>query len=772
MKLRTFTIIQLFILGACFLGGAELNAQRNCGAMEVLEKQLQDNPEMGRSRQAIEAHTAQYISSNKSAERGLIKIPVVFHIVWRTNAPAENISDAQIQSQIDALNKDFSLLNADASKIPSVFKINAANIGIQFELAKRTPWGAMSNGINHYQSSRTTFWGANDDIKKSDKGGVAPWDTKKYLNVWVCAIGSNILGYAQFPGGPAASDGIVIDYQCVGVNGTSRAPFNLGRTMTHEVGHWLNLYHIWGNGTCGDDLISDTPMHTEPSYGCPTFPQVNTCSANKNVKMTMNFMDYTNDQCMFMFTNGQKSRIHAMFAPGGARESLVLSDALVAGAALAKCETPTITPVTNLLSNSATVNWLAPTGANSFVLRYKTRSGTTWTSVSLSKNAYNITNLLSNTEYEYQVQSNCYGTPGSYSASNYFKTPLTSSCGTPQTINVANISHNSATISWSAISGATQYRFQFKRATSSTWNVYTLTATTCKLNIAANTNYQVQVAAICGGTLGAFTSVKAFTTLVAPPVCSDAYETVPNNTQTTASKIVANAAISATIGSSTDSDWYVFSNSATQPHIQITLSNLKVNYGLRLYSNAGVLLTQMDKIGTSNEVIQYNNGMYGAYYVQVYNNAGSNDPYNCYALIANTSSTPYVSGGKEGDLFEDEIETISEENDASIVSYELGKFNSEQVFKVSKEIKELSFKVFPNPVSNNAVLNIETPEEENQVTVMIFDAVGRIVYENQIEINPENNKVVVNMSEYQNGLYLVRVMSKTMQQVQKIIVRK
>lgn len=772
MKLKTFTIIQLCIIGACFWGGSIITAQRNCGAMELLEKQLQANPDMERNRQAIEKHTAEYIMDNKSAARGIIKIPVVFHIVWRTSVPAENITDAQIQSQIDALNKDFALLNADASKIPSVFKSFASNLEIQFELAKRTPWGAASNGINRYQSNRTTFWGANDEIKNPTFGGIAPWDTKKYLNVWVCAIGSNILGYAQFPGGPASTDGVVLDYQCVGVNGSARAPFNLGRTMTHEVGHWLNLYHIWGNGTCGDDLVSDTPKHSDPNYGCPTYPQVNTCDVTKSVKMTMNFMDYTNDQCMYMFTSGQKNRVQALFATGGARAAMLSSDALVVGAATATCGLPTVSPVTNLLSNSATISWASPTGANSFVVRYKPLSSTTWTTVTLSATQLNISGLLSNTDYEYQIQSNCYGTPGVFTSSSFFKTPIASSCGTPQTLNYTNVTYNSATISWSPVAGASQYRFQFKRTTSSTWNVYTLTAATCKLNIAANTNYQIQVAAICGGTIGTFTAVKAFTTLVAPPVCTDVYETVPNNTQTTASKIIANVAIAGTIGTSTDADWYAFSNSATQPHIQLTLSNLKVNYGLRLYSSAGILLMQSDNIGASNEVIKYNNGIVGSYFIQIYNNAGSNDPYNCYSLIANTSTTPYLTGTKEGDLYDDEIDVFEEQVENSIVSYELGRINMEQIFKNDRVIKELNFKVFPNPVTNNAVFNVDVPEEENQVTIMIFDAVGRVIYESQAEIRPENNKVVVNMSEQQNGLYLVRIMSKTMQQTQKMIVRK
>jgi hypothetical protein len=157
-------------------------------------------------------------------------------------------------------------------------------------------------------------------MKFSSNGGSDAVDSSKYLNIWVCNIGGGILGYAQFPGGSAATDGIVVGPQFFGSQGFVQAPFDKGRTTTHEIGHWLNLRHIWGDGRClQDDFVADTPSSDRPNYGCPSYPTVN-CRTND---MTMNYMDYVNDECMYMFSEGQKSRMRALFTAGGVRESII-----------------------------------------------------------------------------------------------------------------------------------------------------------------------------------------------------------------------------------------------------------------------------------------------------------------------------------------------------------------------------------------------------------------------------------------------------------------
>lgn len=301
-------------------------AKRACGSMEVLEQQLAADPAQAKRMADIEAHT-QRLLANPALQRttaGTVIIPVVVHVLY--NTAAQNISDAQVQSQIDVLNEDYRKLNADASKTPAQFAGLVADVNVQFVLAKRTPTGAATNGIIHKQT-KTTSWSTNDAVKNSKRGGDDAWDTSKYLNLWACNLGQGLLGYAQFPGGAASTDGVVILYSAFGSRakypaGTYTTTYDLGRTATHEVGHWLNLRHIWGDATCGNDQVADTPTQSAANYGCPAFPHV-TCSNSGD--MSMNYMDYTDDQCMYMFSTGQSQRMNALFATGGARASLLTS---------------------------------------------------------------------------------------------------------------------------------------------------------------------------------------------------------------------------------------------------------------------------------------------------------------------------------------------------------------------------------------------------------------------------------------------------------------
>lgn len=279
-------------------------AKRVCATQEVYEAQLRANPSLALRRNQIETFTEQAIAQGRLVN-GKVVIPVVVNVLYKT--AAENISAAQIQSQIDVLNKDFNATNTDFSSVPSLFSGVAANVGISFELASVVR-----------KSTTKTSWGTNDAMKKTNRGGIAPTSPTTKLNLWVCTIGGGILGYAQFPGGSSATDGVVIDSKYFGLSGTANYPYNLGRTATHEIGHWMNLRHIWGDANCGSDLVSDTPTHDSANFGVPVFPHYSTCSGTP-VEMTMNYMDYTDDRGMFMFSNGQKSRMAAIFISGGAR---------------------------------------------------------------------------------------------------------------------------------------------------------------------------------------------------------------------------------------------------------------------------------------------------------------------------------------------------------------------------------------------------------------------------------------------------------------------
>jgi hypothetical protein len=334
---------------------AQTPAHRTCASADVLNVQLASDPGMAQRMAAINNQALQYAASQAgAAQRSTaaisVTIPVVVHVLYST--ASENISDAQIQSQIAVLNEDFHKLNADANKTPAAFAGLAADPGIQFVLAKRSPSGTATTGIER-KSSTTTSWGTADKIKKASTGGLDAWPAGQYLNLWVGTIGGGILGYAQFPGGAAATDGVVISPVYFGRTGTVTAPYNLGRTGSHEVGHWLNLNHIWGDdGTActGTDNVADTPNQADENYGKPVFPQVS-CSNGPNGDMFMNYMDYTDDAAMYMFSTGQSTRMNALFASGGSRASLLTSQGGVAPGGT----TPPPTTVTYCASKGTSV---------------------------------------------------------------------------------------------------------------------------------------------------------------------------------------------------------------------------------------------------------------------------------------------------------------------------------------------------------------------------------------------------------------------------------
>ena len=285
--------------------------ERICASHEVFERQLREDPELASKMRLIEAFTedAALQQIENRLVNGKIQIPVVVNVLYRT--AKENISQLQIQSQIDVLNKDFNGLNSDYNQVPTLFAGVKANVGISFVLDRVIR-----------KATTKTSWGTRDAIKKTTSGGLNPTSPTTKLNLWVGTIGGGILGYAQFPGGSSATDGVVIDPLYIGVysNSSSSYPYNLGRTATHEVGHWLNLRHIWGDTNCGNDLVNDTPSHNAANYGVPTYPHYSTC-AGTPVEMTMNYMDYTDDRGMFMFSTGQKTRMNAIFLSGGPRVS-------------------------------------------------------------------------------------------------------------------------------------------------------------------------------------------------------------------------------------------------------------------------------------------------------------------------------------------------------------------------------------------------------------------------------------------------------------------
>ena len=298
--------------------------QRNCGTMQHLDEIRQRDPGVDNRMDVENLDIKHWISNNTSSSKSmpnLITIPVVVHVIYKNSS--QNISDAQIFSQIDILNEDFRMNNSDASSVPSAFAGAAADCEIEFCLAVRDPNGNVTTGITRTYTTTSSFSGYTS-MKYSSTGGQDAWNTSDYLNIWVCNLASGLLGFATFPGGNSSTDGVVCDYAYFGNTGTATSPYDLGRTATHEVGHWLNLYHIWGDSYCGNDYVSDTPKHEESNYGCPSYPHASSCSGTgSSGEMFMNYMDYTNDACMFMFSTGQKNRMRATL--NGSRSSLLSS---------------------------------------------------------------------------------------------------------------------------------------------------------------------------------------------------------------------------------------------------------------------------------------------------------------------------------------------------------------------------------------------------------------------------------------------------------------
>lgn len=327
------TIVLLFTL-SLLAATSFAQISRKCKSNELREHHFRNHPEDYAKVQSIETFTENWIATHSTQKtNAVVTIPVVVHVVYR-NA-TQNISDAQIQSQITVLNDDFRRQNSDASNTPSPFVGVAADTEIEFCLASNDPNGNPTNGITRTQTSVSEIGqsaasnGGYAKVYYDMEGGKDAWDEDSYLNIWVCEIAANgtFLGYASPPGNAdPGEDGCVIDYKFFGTIGTAAnsQPNHLGRTVTHEVGHYFNLEHVWGQyGGCNDDDgVADTPNQDVDSYGCPGLgPSSSSCGSQD---MFSNYMDYSDDPCMNLFTLGQKARMLA--AINGPRASLLSSN--------------------------------------------------------------------------------------------------------------------------------------------------------------------------------------------------------------------------------------------------------------------------------------------------------------------------------------------------------------------------------------------------------------------------------------------------------------
>ena len=349
MKLLKFVTIIALLLNCLSLAAQQQPKQKKpghfnnsfhrCGTQAVLDEAVLKNPNLLKKIDQNRKETLERFRQLQATLRTNVTytIPVVVHVVL---SQPSVVTDAQIQAQIDVLNEDYAGLNADSTRIPAAFKSRFGKGNIRFCLARRDTKGDATNGIVRVTSSVLSEPGNGDPIKFTCLGGSDAWDPNKYLNIWVCQMPSGFLGYSFFGSDPLTEHplnerGFVNNFRAFGKGGSAVAPFNLGRTATHEIGHFFDLIHIWGpnncdgNQTCGDDDdITDTPPQLRCTFGAPASDSIirDNCSAANPGIMWMNYMDYVDDRAMVMYTPQQHARMEAILNASLWMRNLITSD--------------------------------------------------------------------------------------------------------------------------------------------------------------------------------------------------------------------------------------------------------------------------------------------------------------------------------------------------------------------------------------------------------------------------------------------------------------
>lgn len=317
--------LSLFLLSVLYISNTAFAQTPHCFTNEYFRENFAHDSQIVEQVQLLRQQISSLAALKTEGEGDVYTIPVVVHIIY--NNDSENLSDDRIHSQIQALNEDFRRLNSDSTETPAEFLGVAADAQIEFCLAIFDPNGDTTNGITRSFTDMEEF-ALDSKMKRTSEGGIDAWDADSYLNIWVCDLPDEYLGFSSLPGYPDADDGVVINYKFFGDGFGAFAPYNLGRTCTHEIAHYLGLQHIWGDdgGSCsGSDLMPDTPNQAGENYGCPSFPLTDACTTDFPGVMFMNYMDYTDDGCMNLFTQSQKTAMRTTIET--TRSSLLLSAA-------------------------------------------------------------------------------------------------------------------------------------------------------------------------------------------------------------------------------------------------------------------------------------------------------------------------------------------------------------------------------------------------------------------------------------------------------------
>ncbi|MEM7657551.1 MAG: M43 family zinc metalloprotease, partial [Bacteroidota bacterium] len=510
--MHTLRLSLLLLLGGSFLLIHPLSAQsEGCATMEHHQHLLDTYPDMLPLRAEIEQFTQAFVQQGEPLSAPVYTIPVVVHIVWKDSS--QRLPLAHIQEQINSLNQDFRRMNADTNLTPAAFQAVAADVELEFCLASQTPDGAPSNGILYVPTTENDFTIATDEVKFSNLGGSDAWPRAEYLNLWVCQLeAGGVTGYATLPGGPPAIDGVVVDVDYVGSPASPAANGSIGRVLTHEVGHWFNLNHVWGDGDCSvDDGVADTPIQDGPIYDCPSFPLLN-CNTGPDGAMFMNYLQYVDDSCMNLFSQGQKTRMRAQLQAGSFRFSLRNSPG---------CDSSTQCPMTSGLAGQSSqpdqveLSWFETTYAGSYELRYRPLGSGSWSTASASEPATTIPGLSTCTIYEWQVRTLCVGQSyGPYSLLQYVTTAgCQQGCGAPDSITLEP-GIKSGLLQWSPSPNALTYQVQYQALGDTTWQDTLVTDTSLMMeDLRFCQSYRYRLQSRCLEGYSGFSLVDTFTTV-------------------------------------------------------------------------------------------------------------------------------------------------------------------------------------------------------------------------------------------------------------------
>ena len=745
---------------------------RTCATDDILMGQMRSDPSLIKKMDEIEKHTIDFVRKNPKGAglRTFITIPVVVHIIYDQSFPVQNISDEQIQSQIDILNQDFSATNSEITganlnsiNYPlGVFSGMVANAEVQFCLARRDPSGFPTSGITRKASTRAN-WETDISLKKSSLGGVDPWDRSKYLNIWITKISissTNVtLGYAQLPGGDPTTDGVVIDYRFFGNTGTAIYPFNKGRTATHEIGHWLNLKHIWGDASCGDDGVSDTPKHNAANTGCQTSPHLSSCTGTPT-EMTMNYLDYSDDRCMYMFSTGQKARMQAVLSSGAARGTLSTSPGCLPPDPNI-CYVPTGLNIGNIGLASATASWGATANSLSYSFEYKLNTATTWNVFNATETSVIMSGLIASSTYNTRVKSTCASGATGYSPTINFVTLAPPTCNVPSSLTTANITATSAKSNWGVVANVIDYTYEYKTKAATVWTVAPpVTINTYQLTgLLPATTYNVRIKTNCNGMASAYSSTVSFVTLAA---CAGDSES--NNTATTArTTLRSGTAINGKLGTITDIDWFKFVNTSSAKNIKITLSGLTADYNVELYYGTSTLVSSSQNSGLITEEIKYNNGLVGTYYIKVYGVNSVFDNINCYKLLAQAGSTVYRLGFTG-------VDDINLPLDGESLAFS-NPLNDEG-YKGVKDVgvsADIGLLIFPNP--SNSEVSIVLPLGKNhEGTLLVYGITGKVLFSEKIKGDTSLKTFNMDISQFKSGIYMINFTSEQDSYTQKMVV--